>query len=290
MVDAREGCRADADRHHGARAEIGARQVERGNARADAPADLDGVLVAGIGKDDRELVATVARGEIARPARRLADDRSRLPEALVPGLVAIGIVELLEVIDIEHQQRQRRARADGAVPLAAQRGVEGAPVGQPGQAVAVGERGEFAFQRLLAGDVADGEHDVARPPGVGVEDRPGIGLDPQRLAIDSHDAEFHAVFGNLALKLLLQRFGDALAVVRMQERIVLGAATHAQELLRRRTEHALGRGRQVAHPPFRIEPAHHVDAMVGQEPVELVVRIPLVCRTAHAQATRQARH
>jgi hypothetical protein len=51
-------------------------------------------------------------------------------------------VEQLEMIDIDHHQRQRFAALDGVLPRALERALEAAPVGEPGEAVEARERVE----------------------------------------------------------------------------------------------------------------------------------------------------
>ena len=67
--------------------------------------------------------------------QRLAD---RL-DAPVAGGVAVGVVDALEVVDVEHQQQRRLAGARHAVDLARQRQLELAAVRQAGQRIAAGQ-------------------------------------------------------------------------------------------------------------------------------------------------------
>ena len=64
-------------------------------------------------------------------------------KAFVARLVAVMIVEALEMVDVEEGERNRLAIADGAVPFPLQRFVEGAAVAQPGQGI--GRRQPFEF-------------------------------------------------------------------------------------------------------------------------------------------------
>ncbi|GAV33766.1 hypothetical protein ROTAS13_01423 [Roseomonas sp. TAS13] len=94
----------------------------------------------GPGQQQDEFLPAIARGHLAgKPdgqAQRLADGA----QAIVAGLVAIGVVEGLEVIDIDHQQRH-----PVVLPHRPRQGlVEAAPVGEAGQPVGQGE----APQRL----------------------------------------------------------------------------------------------------------------------------------------------
>src|SRR5262249_17643462 len=84
------------------------------------------LVLALAGEDEREFLAAVA---IRRAApRRLGQPRRDEPEDVVSGVVTIGIVESLEVIDVDH--------GDAELPRQArQRFIEGPAAGQLGQAV-----------------------------------------------------------------------------------------------------------------------------------------------------------
>ena len=57
---------------------------------------------------------------------------------LVPGLVAVIVVELLEMIDVEHRHRQRRVAPLGQLTLARQGLLEILAIEQPGERIANG--------------------------------------------------------------------------------------------------------------------------------------------------------
>src|SRR5437588_11857976 len=90
------------------------------------------------GKDHAELLAAVAVGDAA--AAHLRQARADELEHLVADIVTVGVVELLEVVDVDH--------GDGvALAEAAQALLERAPAGQPGERVAEGELMRFLQQR-----------------------------------------------------------------------------------------------------------------------------------------------
>src|SRR5437588_831409 len=90
------------------------------------------------GKDHAELLAAVAVGDAA--AAHLRQARADELEHLVADIVTVGVVDLLEVVDVDH--------GDGvALAEAAQALLERAPAGQPGQRVAEGELMRFLQQR-----------------------------------------------------------------------------------------------------------------------------------------------
>ena len=53
--------------------------------------------------------------------------------------MAVGVVDALEVVDVQHQQQRRLAGAGHAVDLARQRQLEAAAVGQAGERIAAGQ-------------------------------------------------------------------------------------------------------------------------------------------------------
>jgi len=82
----------------------------------------------------REFVAAEPRDEFAAP--HLASQRARhRGQDLVAGAVAADVVGVLEVVEVDEQQRQRRARDRGVRDRGLQRFVEAAPVQQLGQRI-----------------------------------------------------------------------------------------------------------------------------------------------------------
>ena len=57
---------------------------------------------------DDEFLAAIAAGEIDI-ADRLADAQRELAQHIVAGIVAVAVVDRLEIIDVEHQHRDRLA-------------------------------------------------------------------------------------------------------------------------------------------------------------------------------------
>jgi hypothetical protein len=100
---------------------------------------------------DRELLAAETRGEIARLRETALDRRGYLPEHAVARHVPVRVVVQLEVVDVDHQQRQLAALARAAAPFGGQIFVEVAAVRQPGEAVRVREAPQFqiGLEQLL---------------------------------------------------------------------------------------------------------------------------------------------
>ena len=91
--------------------------------------------------DDREFVAADARDGVGL-AHQAAQPIADLGDQPVAGIVAERVVDLLEAVEIEHQQRDLLAGA----AIAGQRLIE--PVLEQG---AIGEPGELIVQRLMLG-------------------------------------------------------------------------------------------------------------------------------------------
>ncbi len=101
-------------------------------------------------KDHRELLPAVARHEIA-DAGGIAQDAGEFLENLVPRRMAVGVVVLLEVIHVDHQQRGGSTGPLGEVQLDVELIQQRSPVHEFGQAVGgsqLEELGVGAFQLL----------------------------------------------------------------------------------------------------------------------------------------------
>jgi hypothetical protein len=122
-----------------------------------------------LGEDDRELLAADPRGEVRRPHLALDRPRERLEHA-VAGLVAVGVVEPLEVVEVDHDERERAPVAARPRDLLRELAVEVAPVGEPRERV--GERDHDEPRPLLGelrGHAVEGVRE--RPDLVGSGDR-----------------------------------------------------------------------------------------------------------------------
>jgi ketosteroid isomerase-like protein len=81
--------------------------------------------------------------------RRGPQHRRDLLKTLVSTLVAVAVVEGFEVIDVDHQQRERLMSATGSLPLLLKEHVEAAAIGQAGHRIDGGhlfERGVCDFE------------------------------------------------------------------------------------------------------------------------------------------------
>jgi hypothetical protein len=94
--------------------------------------------------------------------------------------VAVGVVDALEVIDVEHHHRQRVAVASGARELRPPLFHEVTTIGDAGQRVGAGEVAQARLHRLVLGNVADREHQGLGAP---VVHRPDPRLDRDEAAV-----------------------------------------------------------------------------------------------------------
>ena len=89
----------------------------------------------GIRQQQCELFAAIARGEVRRALRMMADHQSYGAKAIVAGLMPILVIVFLEVVDIDQEQAQFKVVAFGARPFLRQRFVELTSIGEAGEAV-----------------------------------------------------------------------------------------------------------------------------------------------------------
>ena len=122
--------------------------------------DRDGLRgVAEVLEHDDELVAAEPHDHVAL-ADAVPQPGRDLLEQLVADVVAAGVVEGLEVVEVDEQQRPAAA---GLAPV--QHLQQEAPVGQAGQGVVVGEPVDLLLGALALGEVGVGAGDAHRRPG-----------------------------------------------------------------------------------------------------------------------------
>ena len=84
--------------------------VRLDEALADALEHLDGLVAVEVGHDDDELLAAPA-GDHVVVAEDVLRDLGEHAQRPVAGLVAVGVVELLEVVEVGDRERERAPRA-----------------------------------------------------------------------------------------------------------------------------------------------------------------------------------
>ena len=128
--------------------------------------ELVGVLERRLGQDHRELVAADAAGDVGR-ADDVADAVGRLGQDAVAGEVADAVVDRLEVVEVEDDERQAAAVALGAGDLAGERLVEVAAVVQAGERVEIGELAGLAKAPGVVDRRAGAERELLELGGAG---------------------------------------------------------------------------------------------------------------------------
>ena len=146
----------DVDRHADADGQFDLHAVEHDAAAERVPDALGeverGVLVDAAVAQDDELVAADA-GHDVRRAGGVGDARRHLGEQGVADLVADGVVDLLEAIDVHEQDGAVVAGAADAVQRFGGGAQQEQPVGQARERVVVRLPGELALEVLGGGDV-----------------------------------------------------------------------------------------------------------------------------------------
>ena len=105
-------------------------------------ADVAQVVVGADGADDDELVAAVARQEV-HLARAVGQDGRHEPQRLVAGGMAEGVVDRLEVVDVDMGHAEPLADAAVQAELLLEDDVDVAAVEQAGERVGHGRVGEL---------------------------------------------------------------------------------------------------------------------------------------------------
>ena len=131
---------------------------------------------------DDELVATDPRDRVARPEPGPQTVRDRL-QRLVSARMADAVVDLFEVVDVDDgHPHEMIGFGEQHRPLQAV--VETGPVGQLGERIVSCLMDERQFGFVALGDVEHRARDLVR---VGSTNRSGLGKNPSRHAVRSHD-------------------------------------------------------------------------------------------------------
>src|SRR5579864_6976864 len=115
------------------------------------------VVQLGSGQDDDELFSAETAHNILR-ADAPAEEGRELAQDRVARIVAVGVVKLLEVVEIEHEDAERLLGPHGAADFSIQRLFEIAAVVESGERVLDG----LSAQRFTQPDVSDGQSYLSR--------------------------------------------------------------------------------------------------------------------------------
>ena len=113
----------------------GVGQLDGGDCGAEVFGRGHGLRAIGVGKDDGELFATEAGGFTVGWGNAVRDDVGDLAEAVIAVDMAEEVVVLLEQVDVDHEQGEGLVGDEGAAPFVLEALVEGAAVGEAGEAV-----------------------------------------------------------------------------------------------------------------------------------------------------------
>src|SRR5262249_48248120 len=106
-------------------------------------------------QDEHELLATVPAGDVRRP-RRAAEKGTEARQDDVARLVAEAVVEVLEAVDVQQDERQRAMLALRAAQLPIERALHVPAVEEPGERVADG----LPTEGLSEADVCEREREL----------------------------------------------------------------------------------------------------------------------------------
>ena len=107
----------------------------------------------------RELVTAEARRRV-RLAHQAGEAARRRHEQLVADAVAHGVVDDLEVVEVDEQHARDQRRPPGGGELLGDPVLEQHPVGQPGQRVVEGPVLQLLLELVLLGHVPQGEDEA----------------------------------------------------------------------------------------------------------------------------------
>ncbi len=227
-------------------------------------------------QQQRQLVAAESRQQLAGADGRggAASDRD---EHVVAGLMAPGVVDELEAVEIYQRQAEVAAVAAGALGLAAQPFLEGALVGEPGQRVGRRLRRQGAARLGVGerrgdqlGEVADAVLDARPERHVGQhgDEAPDMLADADRRADAMAEGAVAGVAVGPRRQPAAQRGGDAAGLQREQtverqrlDAVAAPAADHARMALVLVADDRAGVGAEGARDLGRDERVH--DLRVG---------------------------
>src|SRR5687768_2489185 len=117
----------DAEAHRNAVTPSHGGEAMRRDRVAYAHREVEGAVRLRVGKQNRELIAPRAGNEIAR-AGDFAQQRSQIAHDAVASEVAIGVVDLLEDVDVDGDEGEARPLASGTSDLTLELLLEATPV------------------------------------------------------------------------------------------------------------------------------------------------------------------
>ncbi len=125
------------------------------NPRLDMPRTIDRLIQRKSGHQQHELFTTQAEGDTVF-TERVIEHTAHGPQHRISGIMAICVIEAFEMIDVDHEARQRRAIARADRHRVFKCGVEPPPVGEAGQRI---DHRHFS-QRIAEAEVCQRQPDI----------------------------------------------------------------------------------------------------------------------------------
>ena len=108
--------------------------------------------------DDLDRLGLVGEGELVAESHGCAQSARHFPEEVVSRRVAQAVVDFLEAIEVEEEQREIRATALGGCQRVAEESLEAPTVRKTCEAVVEGDGADTLLGELAFGDVAKHQH------------------------------------------------------------------------------------------------------------------------------------
>ncbi|MNV78736.1 hypothetical protein D3C71_1722450 [compost metagenome] len=116
--------------------------------------------VIGARQQHNELFAAITRRQVARASGLLHQRLGQQLQQFVALLMAIAVVVAFEVVRIQEQKRERRGLPCRRRPLAFERLVEGASIGNAGQSICLRARFQLLLEGLAQAHFASEKYDL----------------------------------------------------------------------------------------------------------------------------------
>ncbi len=136
---------------------LGAKEHPAGDRLAEPLGYLYAALLERVGEDHGELVTPKARDQVDL-AKLGPESAGEVEEDPIPALVAVPVVQMMEVVQVEHQQHEGVAETIGALALVSEPILEYPVAGHACEGVQRGGVGQARHLRSRAGVVRTGRH------------------------------------------------------------------------------------------------------------------------------------
>lgn len=111
------------------------RNAAVGQRGMDGLRDGDRSAVRGFRQDQQKFIASETSHQIGRSVRDVGQEVANTLQALITHDMPVGAIEGFEMVDIDHDQRQRMSAAVGSLAFAGQGFFEAALIGESGESI-----------------------------------------------------------------------------------------------------------------------------------------------------------